>query len=69
MNHFAMPQAQEPQKRSYIISCEVQVTIFRKVLSKIYGTLCEPLEIPGRPPMVHLDHVENHWFNATKERN
>jgi len=31
-----------------------------KLLSRIYGILCGPLEIPGEPPVVHLDHIENH---------
>jgi len=35
---------------------------------KIYGTLCGPLEIPGISPVVHLDHVENHWFYGQKLR-
>jgi len=30
------------------------------VLLRINGTLCGPLEIPGGPPVAHLDHVENH---------
>ena len=32
------------------------------VLSRIYGSLCGPLQIPGGPPVIHLDHVENHCF-------
>jgi len=32
------------------------------VQSKDYGTFCGPLEIPGGPPMVH---VENHCFTAS----
>jgi len=43
----------------YIIYCTVKVTIFRNVLSVICGSLCRPLEIPGGPPVAHLDHVEN----------
>jgi len=39
----------------------VIVTIFRNVLTGIYGTLCGPLEIPVGPPVVHLHHVKNHW--------
>jgi len=31
-------------------------------MSRIYGTLCGLLGIPGGPLVVHLDHIENHWF-------
>jgi len=24
--------------------------------------LCGSLRIRGRPPVVHLDHIENHWL-------
>jgi len=57
MDHFAM-------LAPYIIYCTVLVTISRNVLLRIHGTLCGPLEIPGRPPMVHLDHVDNHQINC-----
>jgi len=59
MDHFAI-------LTPYVIFCTVEVTLFRNVLSGIYGTLCGPLEIPGEPPLVHLDHIENHWV---KRRN
>jgi len=39
-----------------------KVTIFKNVLSKIYGTLYGPLEILDGPPVVHF---ENHWFTVT----
>ena len=48
----------------YIIYCAVKVTHFRNILSRICGTLCGPLEIPGGPPVVHLDHFEN-YFSKT----
>ena len=25
------------------------------------GSLCGPIEVLGGPPVIHLDHVENHW--------
>ena len=35
------------------------------VLVRIYGTLCGSQKIPGRPPMVQLDHVdEGHCFEG-----
>jgi len=46
--------------------CTVKITIFRNFLSRIYGTLCGPLEIPGGPLVVHLDHIEIHWFGGTE---
>jgi len=46
----------------YMIYCTIKVTIFEHVLSRIYKTLCEPLEIPGGQPMVDPSKVENHRF-------
>jgi len=46
----------------YIICCTVKVTIFKNILSRIYGTICGPLKIPGGSPVVYLEHVENHSF-------
>jgi len=36
-----------PLKKACIIYCTAKVTLFRNVLSRVYGTLCGPLEIPG----------------------
>jgi len=36
------------------------------VSSRIYGTLCGPLKISGRSLVVHLEHVENHWFMVSE---
>jgi len=44
-----------PHEKPYKIYC-----IIRNVSSRIYGTLCGPLEIPGGPQVVHLDQVEDH---------
>jgi len=41
--------------------CVVDPTICMNVLPRIYRILCGPLEVSGGPPVVHLDHVENHW--------
>jgi len=30
--------------------------------------VCGPLEIPGGPPVVHLNHVENLWTNSPDSR-
>jgi len=60
MDLFAMVTSHEQQVKHKNLKM-VKVTIFRSVLSRIYGTLCGPLEIPGGPPVVHLDHVENYW--------
>jgi len=30
--------------------------------------LCGLLETPGGPQVVHVDHVENHWFNYDFKR-
>jgi len=54
MYHFAMLTPHEQlvkHKNLKMVLRTAKVTIFRKVLSRIYGTLCGPLE----------DHVENHW--------
>ena len=45
-----MLQTQEPEESSDIIYCMVKVTVSRNVLSRIYGTSCGPLEIPGGGP-------------------
>jgi len=37
-----------------MIYCTVKVTIFRNNSSRIFGTACGLLEIPGSPPVVHL---------------
>jgi len=50
----------------YTICCTVKVTIVRNVSSRICGTLCGPLEIPGGPPVVHRCHVENHCLKVSK---
>jgi len=44
----------------YVNYCTIQVRIFKNFSSTIYEALCEPLKIPGGPPLVHLDNVENH---------
>jgi len=54
---FIKLQTQEPEKRTYIIHC---TAIFRNVLSRDLWNSLRPLEIPGCPAVVHLDHVENH---------
>ena len=54
-------QTQEP-KNDLTTYCTIIVTLSRKVMSRIYGTLCGLLGIPGGPLVVHLDHIENHWF-------
>jgi len=43
-----------------------KVTIVRNVLSRIYETYSGPLKIPGGPPVVHLDRVENHCLKWTR---
>jgi len=48
MDHLAMLTSHEHQVKAVLH----KVTIFRNVLSRIYGTLCGPLEIPSGPPVV-----------------
>jgi len=45
-------QTRKPEKSSFIIYCAVKVTIFKNILSRIYGTFCGPLEILGESPVV-----------------
>jgi len=37
-------------------------------LLRMYGTLCEPLEIPSGPPVVHMDRAENLEYSGVRKK-
>jgi len=49
MDHFAMLTPDEQLVQFYIIYSTVKVTVFKNILSGVYGTVCRPLEILSGP--------------------